>query len=34
VSEREKAFIYASVEIRVENEKKEAAKIKTKGGRR
>jgi len=36
MSEREKAFIYASIQIRIEQEKKEAAKIKAakRGGRR
>lgn len=35
MSEREKAFIYASIQIRIEQEKKESAKIKAaKGGGR
>ena len=32
--EREKAFVYASIQLRIEDEKKQAAKIKPKGGRR
>ena len=34
MSQREKAFIYASIQIRTEAEKKEANKLKQKGGRR
>lgn len=38
MDDKEKAFIYASIQIRIEQEKKEAAKIKAakgrKGGRR
>lgn len=30
---KEKAFIYASIQVRVESEKKEASKLKAKGGR-
>lgn len=33
MSQKEKAFIYASIQVRVETEKKEANKIKAKGGR-
>lgn len=35
MSQREKAFIYASIQVRVDSEKKEAnrAKAKAKGGR-
>ncbi|MDU4726397.1 hypothetical protein [Clostridium sp.] len=33
MSQKEKAFIYASIQVRVETEKKETDKIKTKGGR-
>ena len=33
MSQKEKAFIYASIQVRVETEKKEANKIKDKGGR-
>lgn len=32
MSQKEKAFIYASIQVRVETEKKEANKIKAKGG--
>jgi len=32
--QREKAFIYASIQIRTEAEKKEAGKLKRKGGRK
>ncbi len=34
MSQREKAFIYASIQIRTEAEKKEAGKLKQKGGRK
>ena len=35
MSDREKAFIYASIQVRVEEEKKETSKIKNKrGGKR
>jgi len=34
MSQREKAFIYASISVRVEEEKRQADKLKTKGGRR
>jgi len=34
MSTREKAFIYASIQVRIEEEKKEAARLKKKGGRR
>jgi len=40
MSDRERAFIYASIQLRIEDEKKEAAKIKAasskgrRGGRR
>lgn len=34
MSQKEKALIYASIQIRVELEKKEAAKLKQKGGRK
>lgn len=33
MSQKEKAFIYASIQVRVETEKKEANKLKAKGGR-
>ena len=33
MSQKEKAFIYASIQVRVETEKREANKIKAKGGR-
>jgi len=33
MSQKEKAFIYASIQVKVETEKKEANKIKAKGGR-
>ncbi|MBS5306477.1 hypothetical protein [Clostridium sp.] len=33
MSQKEKAFIYASIQVRVETEKKEANKFKAKGGR-
>ena len=33
MSQKEKAFIYASIQVRVETEKKEANKIKAIGGR-
>ena len=33
MGQKEKAFIYASIQARVETEKKEANKIKAKGGR-
>ena len=33
MEQKEKAFIYASIQVRVETEKKEANKIKAKGGR-
>jgi hypothetical protein len=33
MSQREKAFVYASILARVESEKREADKIKMKGGR-
>ncbi|MDB1956515.1 hypothetical protein PMY38_09425 [Clostridium tertium] len=33
MSQKEKAFIYASIQVRVETEKKEVNKIKAKGGR-
>ena len=32
IGDKEKAFIYASILLRVEDEKKEAARIKSKGG--
>lgn len=31
MSDREKAFIYASIQLRIEDEKKEANKLKTAG---
>jgi len=34
MSEREKAFVYGSIQARVEQEKKEAQKAKRKGGKR
>lgn len=34
MNDKEKAFVYASIMIRVENEKKETSKIKAKGGKR
>ncbi len=34
MSDKEKAFIYASIQVRIEQEKREAGKIKMKGGRR
>ena len=34
IDDKERAFIYGSILTRVEAEKKEARKIKTKGGRR
>ncbi|MGF7145974.1 hypothetical protein HNQ56_004422 [Anaerotaenia torta] len=34
IDDKERAFIYASIMLRVEDEKKQAAKIKPKGGRR
>jgi hypothetical protein len=34
MSQREKAFIYASISVRVEEEKKQSDRIKAKGGRR
>lgn len=33
LSQKEKAFIYASILIRIEKEKEESRKIKAKGGR-
>ena len=33
MSQKEKAFIYASIQVRVETEKKEADRIKAKGGK-
>lgn len=33
MSYKEKAFIYASIQVRIETEKKEADKAKAKGGR-
>ena len=33
MSQKEKAFIYASIQVRVETEKKESNKLKAKGGR-
>lgn len=33
LDEKEKAFIYASIQVRIEEEKKQASKIKKKGGR-
>lgn len=33
MSQKEKAFIYASIQVRVETEKKESSKLKSKGGR-
>jgi hypothetical protein len=33
MDEREKAFVYASIQVRIEAEKKEVAKMKVKGGR-
>jgi hypothetical protein len=33
-SQRERAFIYASIQLRIEEEKKQASKIKSKGGRK
>lgn len=34
MDDKEKAFIYASIILRTEEEKKQASKIKAKGGRR
>jgi len=34
MNEKEKAFIYASILVRVEKEKQEAKKMKGKGGRK
>jgi len=34
MSEREKAFVYASIQVRIEEEKKQARKLKAKGGRK
>ena len=34
IKDRERAFIYASIMLRTEEEKKQASKIKSKGGRR
>jgi len=33
MNEKEKAFIYASIQVRVESEQEEMRKIKAKGGR-
>jgi len=33
MSDRERAFIYASIQLRIEDEKKEAAKIKAAGNK-
>jgi len=33
MSDKEKAFIYASIQVRIETEKEEARRIKSKGGR-
>lgn len=34
MDQKEKAFVFASISVRVEKEKQEASKIKSKGGRR
>ncbi len=34
LDDREKAFVYASIMLRIDEEKRQAAKIKSKGGRR
>jgi hypothetical protein len=34
MSQREKAFIYASISVRVEEEKRQSEQLKRKGGRR
>jgi hypothetical protein len=34
MSQREKAFVYASIAARVEEEKRQSDRLKTKGGRR
>jgi len=34
MSDREKAFIYASIQVRIEHEKREANRLKTGRGRR
>jgi len=34
MSDREKAFVYASIQVRIEQEKREANMLKKKGGRR
>ncbi len=34
MSQKEKAVIYASIQVRIEAEKKEASKLKQKGGKR
>lgn len=34
MDDKEKAFVYASIQIRIETEREEARKIKAKGGRR
>jgi hypothetical protein len=34
MSQREKAFVYASIMIRVEEEKKQSDRLRTRGGRR
>jgi len=34
MSDREKAFIYASIQVRIEQEKREANRLKTGRGRR
>jgi hypothetical protein len=34
MSDKEKAFVYASIMVRTEEEKKQASKLKAKGGRR
>jgi hypothetical protein len=33
LDDKEKAFIYASIQVRIEEEKKQASKMKKKGGR-
>jgi hypothetical protein len=33
MDDREKAFVYASTMLRIDEEKKQAAKVKSKGGR-
>jgi len=34
MTQREKAFVYASISVRVEEEKRQSEKLKMKGGRR